>query len=551
MANKRKTPPNTTTQKNKKIKPIVLPDLINSDNKKKIYKNKKIQKGKIKIVDDSEKNISKKKAVEKEGFDIDDEIVENARAYRVGGDSSPCFTENDIIQDYKTNKEDQLLTADKLKIQEIKKKIQDKELSQVQIINANLPEKDKEWFIENLEVLRKLPRDSAEERYRLKYKIYERFEELKQLNMSDIETENKLENIGNIGKSLKIRILKSGLSDYKKAILLQKYSRLKNLEHGDEYYKAVEWIDTVLGIPDCMKDISTSKLNISERLVKLKKTLDKNIYGLDNAKEKIMETFCKILTNPETTRRIIAFVGPPGVGKTVLASSIAEAINLPFDQISLGGMKDASFLTGHSSTYIGARPGVFITILRRMGYLNGVLFIDEFDKIPNTAEGQGVHSTLLHVLDSTQNNRFQDVYMPEIPIDLSHLFFVIAMNDDMLLDPILKDRLNIIRIDGYKFEDKVKIGLNYMVPKITSQLKMTPNEVIITPSIMEYIVKKSKIKEDGVRQLERNLNNMFERINVLKCFGQHSEKQQLSYKMKLSLPVTLTKKHVDILFQEQ
>ena len=181
-------------------------------------------------------------------------------------------------------------------------------------------------------------------------------------------------------------------------------------------------------------------------IINLRNILDSKLYGLDKVKERILEFYCAMINNPYYKKKFIALVGPPGVGKTMLAQSIAESMNLPYDQISFGSIKDASVLTGHSSTYIGARPGIFVNILKKSKLLNPVVLLDEVDKISNSSEGMSVNSVLLHVLDNSQNKRFQDMYMPEIHLDLSNIFFILALNNLDNIDPILRDRIHVINI---------------------------------------------------------------------------------------------------------
>jgi ATP-dependent Lon protease len=241
------------------------------------------------------------------------------------------------------------------------------------------------------------------------------------------------------------------------------------------------------------------------------------------------------------------------VGKTQLSICLAEAMGLPFAQISLGGMRDVHVLTGHSPTYIGARPGAIVGSLEKMGYCNGVLFLDEFDKITDTAEGKAIYSTLLHILDYAQNSHFQDMYMPEIPINLSNLLIVIAMNDDTQLDPYLRDRLSIVKINPYTLEERIIIGLEYMIPKICKRLDFNANDIQLSSSTMKHLISKIK-KEEGVRSLERALNTIYERINVIRQLSKThntNKKIKLSYSIpNFKLPLIITNQLIDMLFKD-
>lgn len=252
------------------------------------------------------------------------------------------------------------------------------------------------------------------------------------------------------------------------------------------------------------------------------------------------------MMNPTYKKRFIALVGPPGVGKTAIALAISEAMELPFNQISFGGVKDATSLIGHSSTYIGSRPGIFVNILKKAQSLNSVVLFDEIDKIPNTPEGQSISSVLLHALDKTQNYRFHDMYMPEIPIDLSHIFFILAMNDDRLIDPILKDRISIIKISGYTLNQKIEIANNYILPKVLTNLKFNSKDIMFPDETMEYLIKLKCSNEKGVRDLEKILTHICEKINILKYVNGSGSKLNLSYYLDtISFPVVITNKLID------
>lgn len=170
--------------------------------------------------------------------------------------------------------------------------------------------------------------------------------------------------------------------------------------------------------------------------------------------------------------------------------------------------------------------------------------MDEIDKIPNTPDGSSINAVLLHVLDKIQNNIFQDSYIPEIPINLSNIFFMVALNDDSQIDPILKDRIHLIKIDGYTTDDKIKIGLDYLFPITLKNLKMNKKDVIIDKDVMKYIITKRPI-EEGVRQLEKDLNTLSERINIIKHLKKNQNK--LTYYMKIEFPFKIKKEDIDIL----
>lgn len=460
----------------------------------------------------------------------------------------------------------------------IETKIEGKDVSYDDVMKLKLPEEENIWFVEYIKMLNNLYPET-EEFYTLKNKIYEKYTDFK--NNLHKKKENKIiiekiSKIGNIKTDVLTRIIESDHSDYVKSEAYRRYNYVNGAEKNEEYFKAIEWIDTVLSLPTKIKMPSINDSMINESIINLQHNLNEKFYGLSHVKEKIIATYCAMLTNPFYKKKFMAFVGPPGVGKTELGKTIASAFNLPFAQISCGGVKDSSSLIGHSSTYIGAKSGMFVNILRQTKYTNPVILIDEIDKISTSQEGQSIISVLLHVLDKTQNNHFQDMYMPEIPIDLSNAFFIVAMNDKENIDPNLKSRLCFVDIKGYTINEKIKIGIDYIFPKVLENLSFNKNDIIIDDNIMKIIVENYGEKEFGVRNLEKNLTTICEKINVLKymninttndsssvqrCKQPASKRKKIvSNEIKLSLsydiedlvfPLRLTETIVDLLLRSE
>lgn len=440
----------------------------------------------------------------------------------------------------------------KQKINKIKEKIKEHDIDYDDIIKLDLSEDDQIWFVEYIQILRNTPK-YTEERYRIKNLIYNRYKNLEK-KKENHDILNRLREYGQIQVDILTRICETKHPDYIKNILYKKYLLMNDLDKTEEYFKLYDWIDTVLDIPTTLKlnkDIINNTTTVNNELIHLRDQLNNDIYGLDNVKERIIEAYCAVLTNPSYKKKIIALVGPPGTGKTALGKSIANAFGQTFSQISFGGIKDPNILTGFSMTYIGSRPGEFVNKLRKAKVLNTVILLDEIDKIPDSVEGHSISSVLLHALDKTQNEHFQDMYMPEIPINLSHVFFILAMNDETLIDPILKDRLYLIKIDGYTLDEKVLIGRDYILPRIMSELRFNKDEIIIDDTVMKYIIQhNSNGMEKGVRNLERDITTICEKINVLKniSINKSNKRIKLSYRIDgLTFPVTITKYIVNTL----
>lgn len=428
------------------------------------------------------------------------------------------------------------------KLIELKRKSKMKEIEIEDIIDMDIIDDDKLWFMDHIEIFRHIPSYSIE-KLDLKELIYNKFIETKKINKNMKEMEENIKKKSGTDKSIIERILTSKHNDDTKAFLYKKYKDVDNTEKSDEYHKMICLINTILEIPTEIKIVKNNK-TIDESINRLKYLLDKNVYGMIKAKERILEIYCAMLINPEYKNSCIGFIGSPGVGKSILARTIAKAMELPFEQISMGSIKDATTLIGHSYTYIGAHAGLFVNLLRKMKVLNGIIFMDEIDKIPNTPDGSSINAVLLHVLDKIQNNIFQDSYIPEIPINLSNIFFIVAMNNDSAIDPILKDRIHLIKIDGYNIDDKINIGINYLLPIALNNLKLLKRDIIINKDTMKYIITQRPM-EDGVRQLEKDLNTLCERINVIKYLKKN--KKNLSYYMEIDFPFKIKKENIDIL----
>ncbi|WP_025406657.1 endopeptidase La [Borrelia hermsii] len=232
-------------------------------------------------------------------------------------------------------------------------------------------------------------------------------------------------------------------------------------------------------------------------------------YGMDKAKEKIMNFLAVYHINSKVQAPILCLVGPPGTGKTSVALSIAKSLSREFAKISLGGLRDETEIRGHRRSYVGALPGVFINAIKVAGKSNPVILLDEIDKINSTYKGNP-ESALLEVLDAEQNSKFVDHYL-EIPYDLSNVLFVATANSLHEISRPLLDRMEIIRIEGYSCVEKLEIAKNFLIPKIIKESFLSKVYIKIEDDVVLHIIRNYTM-ESGVRNLKRVLTNLFRMV---------------------------------------
>lgn len=355
----------------------------------------------------------------------------------------------------------------------------------------------------------KINLDNQQKEYFLREEIKVIQEELDEINPETSEIK-KLENI----------IKKIKISDDDKKIVFNEIKRLQSTPVMSPEYSIIRtYLETIIALPWEKETTDDVSFDIFE------KNFKKTHYGLEDVKERIIEFLAVKKLNPTIKSPIICLVGPPGVGKSSLAKSIATSINRKFIRISLGGVKDESEIRGHRRTYVGAMPGKFIQSLKKVKVKNPLILLDEIDKMESGYRGDPA-SAMLEITDPEQNKEFVDHYL-DIPFDLSKILFIATANNLADIPAPLRDRMEIIRLSSYTIKEKENIAKEYLIKKQIEENGLNKEQISFTSNAILKIIT-GYTYEAGVRDLERKIATICRKVAIKILKGEKKIKVTLS-----------------------
>ena len=318
-------------------------------------------------------------------------------------------------------------------------------------------------------------------------------DELKQISPEDDDVEK-----------IRKAIIEIGLSDEDKTLLLKEVDRLEKTPVMSPEHSIIRtYLDTVVALP--WNILTKDEIDIKAA----EKILDEDHYGLDKIKERILEFLAVKKLRDDMKSPILCLSGPPGVGKSSLAKSIARSMGRSFIRISLGGVRDEAEIRGHRRTYLGALPGKIIQSLKKIKTKNPVILLDEIDKMAADIKGDPA-SAMLEVIDPAQNNEFVDHYL-DIPFDLSKVLFIATANNLSLIPAPLRDRMEVIELESYTVKEKENIAIKYLIPRQIKENGLKKEQISFTKQAINKVIN-GYTYEAGVRNLERVLGSICRKV---------------------------------------
>ena len=385
----------------------------------------------------------------------------------------------------------------------------------------------------------------------------------KEEQTSILKKEDEIYKYFHLNTPLRYLIINSDLPMGTKSFILYKLDQFEKMNPEDnEYQKLYNWIHSLSKIP--FQQYAAFTLDIKPNqiqpfLIDSYKALDSTIYGQYNAKNKIMQVLGQWISNPKSMGQIIACQGPAGVGKTsLIKNGVSKVLNKPFCFYALGGANDISILEGHSYTYEGATCGRLVEMLMESKVMNPIIFFDELDKISADEKGNNIENLLIHLTDQSQNAHIQDKYFSGIELDFSKCLLFFSFNDIQKINPILKDRLTIIKFDGYSIQQKIIILKDYLLQEMIQNIGLLKEDIIFQDEVIHYIIETYCHKEEGMRETKRVFEELLLKLNLLKLLliknknknDKIQKEMNIDYMIpNLKFPLDLTNNMADKLLQ--
>ncbi len=347
------------------------------------------------------------------------------------------------------------------------------------------------------------------------------------LKKGNISIKNEIERLKSITSDnidfTKQLITNKAIPDNVKTLTMEKIEEMK--QFNNEYFKQLTFVKHVINFPwpSVGEDIYFKNLNensnkAQEYIKIIEQKLKESSYGHEEAKKTLLQIIGKWISNPSSQGTSFGLVGPPGVGKTLLAKSVSTALNIPFAQITLGGQNDGEILHGHGYTYSGSQPGLIIKKMVEMGKSRCILYFDELDKACSK-HGQinEITSILIHLTDPNMNKSFQDRFFQGVDFPLDKVIIMFSYNDSSLIDPILLDRLKEIKVSPYTLTDKIEIIKNFTLPELVTSIGLNDVNIKLSNEMIEFIVD-NYTSEAGVRSIKRKIEEILLNLNLDKIY---------------------------------
>ena len=336
--------------------------------------------------------------------------------------------------------------------------------------------------------------------------IRDQIEKLKKINIDNIDYSKQL-------------ITNKSIPENIKSLAMEKIEEMKSF--NNEYFKQLTFVKHIINYPwpsqnedHFFMNLKNNDKKAQEYIKSVENKLKDSSYGHDEAKKSLLQIIGKWVSNPGSQGTSFGLVGPPGVGKTLLAKSVSKALDIPFAQITLGGQNDGEILHGHGYTYSGSQPGMIIKKMVEMGKSRCILYFDELDKACSKhGQVNEITSILIHLTDPNMNKTFQDRFFQGIDFPLDKVIMMFSYNDSSLVDHILLDRLKEINVNPYSINDKLEIVNNFIIPELLNSIGLSDFKLQISNEMIEYIIE-NYTQEAGVREIKRKIEEIFLNLNL-------------------------------------